>query len=91
MKRLLIIFSVGILLTGQPALCAELTILTENMPPLNYIENDVLVGPSVEIVKEIQRRLGSISRSGLSLGKGLQNGAGRGKCCAFWDNSHESS
>ena len=59
MKTLLIIFSVGILITGQPALCAELTILTENMPPLNYIENDVLVGPSVEIVKEIQRRVGS--------------------------------
>jgi polar amino acid transport system substrate-binding protein len=59
MKTLLIIFSMGILITGQPALCAELTILTENMPPLNYIENDVLVGPSVEIVKEIQRRVGS--------------------------------
>jgi polar amino acid transport system substrate-binding protein len=59
MKTLLIIFSVGILITGQPALCAQLTILTENMPPLNYIENDVLVGPSVEIVKEIQRRVGS--------------------------------
>jgi ABC-type amino acid transport substrate-binding protein len=59
MKTLLIIFSAGILITGQPALCAELTILTENLPPLNYIENDVLVGPSVEIVKEIQRRVGS--------------------------------
>lgn len=59
MKTFLIIFSVGILITGQPAFCAELTILTENMPPLNYIENDVLVGPSVEIVKEIQRRVGS--------------------------------
>ena len=59
MKTLLIIFSAGILITGQPALCAELTILTENLPPLNYIENHVLVGPSVEIVKEIQRRVGS--------------------------------
>jgi len=59
LKTLLIIFSAGILITGQPALCAELTILTENLPPLNYIENHVLVGPSVEIVKEIQRRVGS--------------------------------
>jgi polar amino acid transport system substrate-binding protein len=47
------------LYAGQPVLSAELTILTENLPPLNYLENDVLVGPSVEIVKEIQRRVGS--------------------------------
>ncbi len=43
----------------QPVLSQELTILTENLPPLNYVENGVLVGPSVEIVKEIQRRVGS--------------------------------
>ena len=36
-----------------------LLILTENLPPLNYLENGVLVGPAVEIVKEIQRRIGS--------------------------------
>ena len=59
MKALLIVLSVGILITSQPVLGAELTILTENLPPLNYIENDVLVGPSVEIVKDIQRRVGS--------------------------------
>ena len=59
MKTLLIVLSVGILITSQPVLSAELTILTENLPPLNYIENDMLVGPSVEIVKEIQRRVGS--------------------------------
>jgi ABC-type amino acid transport substrate-binding protein len=29
------------------------------MPPLNYVENGVLMGPSVEIVREIQRRVGS--------------------------------
>ena len=38
---------------------SELTILTENLPPLNYLKDGVLVGPSVEIVKEIQRRVGS--------------------------------
>jgi polar amino acid transport system substrate-binding protein len=48
-----------VLLAGQSVLSAELTILTENLPPLNYVENSVLVGPSVEIVKEIQRRVGS--------------------------------
>jgi polar amino acid transport system substrate-binding protein len=37
----------------------ELTILTENLPPLNYLDDGVLVGPSVEIVKEIQKRVGS--------------------------------
>jgi polar amino acid transport system substrate-binding protein len=34
-------------------------ILTENLPPLNYVEDGVLVGPSVEIVREIQKRVGS--------------------------------
>lgn len=41
------------------ALSVELTILTENLPPLNYVREGKLVGPSVEIVKEIQRRVGS--------------------------------
>jgi len=59
MKVIFLILSLGILITGQSVLCAELTILTENLPPLNYIENSVLIGPSVEIVKEIQRRVGS--------------------------------
>ena len=38
---------------------ASLRILTENLPPLNYVKDGALVGPSVEIVKEIQRRIGS--------------------------------
>jgi polar amino acid transport system substrate-binding protein len=42
-----------------PAPAAELTILTENLPPLNYVQGDILVGPSVDIVREIQRRVGS--------------------------------
>ena len=37
----------------------ELLILTENLPPLNFVENGKLVGPSVEIVQEIQKRVGS--------------------------------
>ena len=59
MKKLFLIVALMVLLAGQSVLSAELTILTENLPPLNYVENDVLVGPSVEIVKEIQRRVGS--------------------------------
>ena len=59
MKKIFLIVVSMVLFAGQPVLSAELTILTENLPPLNYVENGVLVGPSVEIVKEIQRRLGS--------------------------------
>jgi polar amino acid transport system substrate-binding protein len=59
MKKLILIAASMVLLTGQSVWPAELTILTENMPPLNYVENGILVGPSVEIVKEIQKRVGS--------------------------------
>jgi polar amino acid transport system substrate-binding protein len=59
MKRLFLIVTSIILIAGQYAIGEELTILTENLPPLNYIDNGVLVGPSVEIVKEIQKRVGS--------------------------------
>jgi len=43
----------------SPSEAAELTILTENLPPLNYVQGGVLVGPSVDMVREIQRRVGS--------------------------------
>ena len=59
MKILVTIVSFVLLVTSQSVSCKELTILTENMPPLNYVEGGDLVGPSVEIVKEIQRRVGS--------------------------------
>ena len=59
MKKLLMLVASMLLLAGQSVLSAELTILTENLPPLNYVDNGVLVGPSVEIVREIQRRVGS--------------------------------
>jgi polar amino acid transport system substrate-binding protein len=59
MKKLFgLIFTMS-LVSAQPVLSEELTILTENLPPLNYLKDGVLVGPSVEIVKEIQRRVGS--------------------------------
>ena len=59
MKMRLAVVATMFLLAAHSALSSELMILTENLPPLNYLENDVLVGPSVEIVKEIQRRVGS--------------------------------
>lgn len=45
----------------SPALlhAGPLRILTENLPPLNYVKDGVLVGPNVEMVREIQRRIGS--------------------------------
>jgi len=59
MKKLFVIVASVFLVSVQPVLSAELIILTENLPPLNYVEDGVLVGPSVDIVKEIQRRVGS--------------------------------
>ena len=59
MKKRFVIVASAFLILAQPVLSAELTILTENLPPLNYLKDGVLVGPSVEIVKEIQRRVGS--------------------------------
>jgi polar amino acid transport system substrate-binding protein len=36
----------------------QLTLITEDFPPLNYVENEVAQGPSVEIVQAIQAKLG---------------------------------
>ena len=59
MKNLLLVIATFILFGIQSGFCGELTILTENLPPLNYVDNGILVGPSVEIVKEIQKKVGS--------------------------------
>lgn len=59
MKKFFIAAASIFLVSVHPAFSAELTILTENLPPLNYVKGGVLVGSSVEIVKEIQRRVGS--------------------------------
>ena len=62
MKSLILVL-VWIFLFSPPTLfSADLIILTENLPPLNYVRDGVLVGPSVDIVKEIQRRVGSQKR-----------------------------
>jgi len=36
-------------------------VITEDYPPLNYLEDNVLKGPSVEIVRLIKARLGDVS------------------------------
>jgi len=59
MKNLIVAIASIFLFSAQPLFSAELTILTENLPPLNYVKDGMLVGPSVEIVKEIQRRVES--------------------------------
>lgn len=59
MKSMSLAIASLLLLWAHPSLSAELTILTENLPPLNYVKDGQLVGPSVEIVREIQRRIGS--------------------------------
>lgn len=58
-KNIQLIVAFTILLLPRTVLSAELTILTENLPPLNFIKDSVLMGPAVDIVKEIQRRIGS--------------------------------
>ena len=39
---------------------AELTILTEDLPPFNYTENGKLTGATTMVVQEIIRRLGIV-------------------------------
>jgi polar amino acid transport system substrate-binding protein len=60
MKKIFLIVASLIFIGSQSSLCEELTILTENLPPLNYIDDGLLVGPSVEIVQEIQKKIGSM-------------------------------
>ena len=55
-----ILLFILVIFIPQPLPAEKLTILTENLPPLNYVENGKLVGSSVEIVEEIQRRVGSV-------------------------------
>lgn len=59
MKKLKLLLTFVLLFSSQPFLSTELTILTENLPPLNYLKDGKLIGPSVEILKEIQKRVGS--------------------------------
>lgn len=59
MNKLILVLTSIAIVTCQSAWCEELIVLTEDLPPLNYVDNGVLVGPSVEIVREIIKRLGT--------------------------------
>jgi polar amino acid transport system substrate-binding protein len=54
-----LLFAIVFLFIWRNVTDAELMILTENLPPLNYVKEGKLIGPSVDIVREIQRRVGS--------------------------------
>jgi len=58
-----VVFALGLLLAPGFAVGGDaLKILTEDYPPLNYVENKKLNGPSVDIVRAIQKSLGSADR-----------------------------
>jgi polar amino acid transport system substrate-binding protein len=57
-KHIVSIVSIMIILVGGTSIYAkELTILTEEYPPINFRQGDSLTGSSVEIVREILKRL----------------------------------
>ncbi len=59
MKNVLLLLTSLFCFSIHPLAAGQLTILTENLPPLNYLDDGKLVGSSVEIVQEIQKRIGS--------------------------------
>jgi len=59
MKKMVLATAFLFLFVCQSAFSSELKILTENLPPLNYVKGGKLIGPAVEMVKEIQKRVGS--------------------------------
>lgn len=59
MKKILLLTILFFLISAQSLPSTELIILTENLPIVNYIKDGEVVGLSVDIVKEIQKRIGS--------------------------------
>ncbi len=49
----------GFALAASSSYGADVRVITEDYPPLNYIENEVLKGPAVEIVRAIKNKLGA--------------------------------
>jgi len=56
-KLFLMGLGLSVILTANVSANNELTIMTENWPPLNYVENNVLKGPAVDIVRAIQKKI----------------------------------
>ncbi len=57
-KLFLIILMLFVVGAGNLFAQTEIVILTEDFPPLNFVAVDKPVGPAVEIVQEIQKKLG---------------------------------
>ncbi len=58
-RAILLALALAISSTPTPATAVALTILTEELPPLNFTDKGTLTGLSVEAVREIQRRVGN--------------------------------
>jgi len=56
-KLLLVGFGISIIFATNILAKNDLTIMTENWPPLNYVEDNVLKGPAVDIVRAIQKKI----------------------------------
>lgn len=56
MKNFLFILLSIVTLTAHSS--ESLQLLTENSPPYNHVQDGKLVGPAVEIIKELQKRVG---------------------------------
>ncbi len=56
-KLVLMGLGLSVILTTNISANNDLTIMTENWPPLNYVENNVLKGPAVDIVRAIQKKI----------------------------------
>jgi len=56
-RKLILFFILCHLSLSIPATAQELMVLTEEYPPINYIEKGNITGSSVEVVREILRRL----------------------------------
>lgn len=59
LKRLATVLALAGGLLCASAQAAELTLLTEDLPPLNFTRDGELTGLSVDVVRELQRRLGN--------------------------------
>lgn len=56
---LLISLCVACVANAANLVAADLQVITEDQPPLNYVKEGKPTGPSVEIVQEMQKRVGS--------------------------------
>jgi len=56
-RKLCLLFIICNFLLSIPATAQEMTILTEEYPPVSFLEEGVITGSSAEVVREILRRL----------------------------------